>query len=426
MEQTMRQEDKKILKITAASGFGTFFEWYDFLLYATATALVFNKLFFPAGDPAVGMLLSIAIFAVGYIARPLGGILFGHFGDRYGRKSMLMATTVLMGASTFAIGLLPTYASIGLWAPALLIFLRILQGLSFGGEWAGGSLMILEHAPAKHRGFFASFVQIGFPLGSLAAVASFWAVNRFFEADFLTWGWRIPFLFSIILIGFGIFIRSRLPETPVFENIKDKNKIVKYPIVTVVKDEWRSLLLGIGIKTPEIAIAYLSTVFFPLWAVTNLGMKRGDIMDVILAAYFGALIIIPLSAYISDLLGRRIIYIVGYVSMILLSYPMWSGLAVGNIFWSLIFGVSIASFMLAPLAAFLPELFNSQTRYTGAGVANQVAAALGGGVVPLIATSIAVKTGSLTSIAYLMIALSIISLICTLISKETHRKDLSN
>ena len=286
--------------------------------------------------------------------------------------------------------------------------------------------MILEHAPTKHRGFFTSFVQIGFPLGSLAAVASFWAVNRFFEADFLTWGWRIPFLFSIFLIAFGIFIRSRLPESPVFENIKDKNKIVKYPIVTVVKDEWRSLLLGIGIKTPEIAIAYLRTVFFPLWAVTNLGMKRGDIMDVILAAYFGALIIIPLSAYISDLLGRRIIYIVGYVSMILLSYPMWLGLAVGNIFWPLVFGVSIASFMLAPLAAFLPEMFKSQTRYTGAGVANQVAAALGGGVVPLLATSIAVKTGSLIGIAYLMIVLSIISLICALIVKETYRKDLTN
>ena len=422
----MRQEDKKILKITAASGFGTFFEWYDFLLYATATALVFNKIFFPAGDPAVGMLLSIAIFAVGYIARPLGGILFGHFGDRYGRKSMLMATTILMGISTFAIGLLPTYASIGLWAPALLVFLRILQGLSFGGEWAGGSLMILEHAPPKHRGFFASFVQIGFPLGSLAAVFSFWAVNRFFEADFLTWGWRIPFLFSIVLIAFGILIRSRLPETPVFEAIKNKNKIVKYPIVTVVKNEWRSLLLGIGIKTPEIAIAYLSAVFFPLWAVTNLGMKRGDIMDVILTAYFGALIIIPLSAHISDLFGRRIIYIVGYVSMIILSYPMWTALAAGNIFWPLMFGISMAAFMLAPLAAFLPELFESRTRYTGAGVTNQVAAALGGGVVPLLATTIAVKTGSLVSIGYLMIALSIVSLICTLIIKETHRKDLTN
>jgi len=422
----MKAEDKKILKVTAASGFGTFFEWYDFLLYATATALVFNKIFFPTGDAAVGIILSIAVFAVGYIARPLGGILFGHFGDRYGRKSMLMATTILMGIATFAIGLLPSYASIGIWAPALLVFLRILQGLSFGGEWAGGSLMILEHAPAKHRGFFASFVQIGFPLGSLAAVASFWLVNRFFEADFLNWAWRIPFLFSVVLIAFGIMIRSRLPETPVFENLKNNNKIVKYPIVTVVKDEWRSLLLGIGIKTPEIAIAYLSAVFFPLWAVTNLGMKRGDIMDVILTAYFVALLIIPLTAHISDLLGRRIIYIVGYVSMIIVSWHMWTALAAGNIFWPLMYGVCIAAFMLAPLAAFLPEMFNSQTRYTGAGVTNQVAAALGGGVVPLVATTIAVKTGSLANIGYLMLALAVISLICTVLAKETHRKDLGN
>ncbi|NDB57660.1 MFS transporter [bacterium] len=426
MEQTMKPEDKKIFKITVASGFGTFFEWYDFLLYATATALVFNKLFFPAGDPAVGMLLSIAIFAVGYIARPLGGILFGHFGDRYGRKSMLMATTILMGASTFAIGLLPTYASIGLWAPALLILLRILQGLSFGGEWAGGSLMILEHAPANRRGFFASFVQIGYPIGSLAAVASFWAVNRFFEADFLTWGWRIPFLFSIFLIAFGIFIRSRLPETPVFEKIKENKKVVKFPIVDVIKNEWRSLLLGISIKTPEIAVAYLSSVFFPLWAVNNLGLKRGDIMDVVLLALSFSVIAIPLSAYISDIIGRRKIYIFGYISLALLSYPMWSSLAEGNLFWPLMFGIIIGSIMLAPLAAFLPELFKSETRYTGAGVTNQVAAALGGGVVPLIAASIAVKTGSLIGIAYLMIVLSIISLICALITQETYKRNLNN
>jgi len=422
----MKPEDKKIFKITVASGFGTFFEWYDFLLYATATALVFNKLFFPAGDPAVGMLLSIAIFAVGYIARPLGGILFGHFGDRYGRKSMLMATTILMGASTFAIGLLPTYASIGLWAPALLILLRILQGLSFGGEWAGGSLMILEHAPANRRGFFASFVQIGYPIGSLAAVASFWAVNRFFEADFLTWGWRIPFLFSIFLIAFGIFIRSRLPETPVFEKIKENKKVVKFPIVDVIKNEWRSLLLGISIKTPEIAVAYLSSVFFPLWAVNNLGLKRGDIMDVVLLALSFSVIAIPLSAYISDIIGRRKIYIFGYISLALLSYPMWSSLAEGNLFWPLMFGIIIGSIMLAPLAAFLPELFKSETRYTGAGVTNQVAAALGGGVVPLIAASIAVKTGSLIGIAYLMIVLSIISLICALITQETYKRNLNN
>jgi len=422
----MKPEDKKIFKITVASGFGTFFEWYDFLLYATATALVFNKLFFPASDPAVSMLLSIAIFSVGYIARPLGGIIFGHFGDRFGRKSMLMATMILMGISTFAIGLLPTYESIGIWAPACLIALRILQGLSFGGEWAGGSLMILEHAPANRRGFFTSFVQIGYPIGSLAAVASFWLVNHFFESSFLTWGWRIPFLFSILLIAFGIFIRSRLPETPVFEKIKENKKIVKFPIVNVVKNEWRALLLGISIKTPEIAVAYLFSVFFPLWAINNLGLKRGDIMDVVLLAMSFAVIAIPMSAYISDIIGRRKIYIVGYTLMILLSYSVWSNLAVGNLFWPLMFSLILGSIMLAPLAAFLPELFNSETRYTGAGVANQVAAALGGGVVPLLATSIAVKTGSLIGIAYLMIVLSIISLICALIVKETYRKDLTN
>ena len=420
----MKVQQKNIFKITLASGFGTLFEWYDFLLYAIATGLVFNKLFFPTTDPTIGILLSMLTFGVGYVARPVGGILFGHFGDRIGRKSMLMFTMVLMGVSTFAIGLLPTYESVGIWAPIMLVCLRILQGLSFGGEWAGGSLMILEHAPANRRGFYASFVQIGYPLGFLLATGIFALVLKLSGSAFLEWAWRIPFLFSIFLIAFGIFIRSKLPETPVFEKIQKNKNVSRFPFLNILKNEKKSLFLGIGIKVTEIAWAYLLSVFFPLWAVNNLGLKRADVMDVVLIAVACTTIVIPLSGYISDIIGRRKIYIFTSILFGLLAYPIWASLAAGNIFWPIVVGIISSTIMLAPLAALLPELFRPETRYSGAGATNQIAAAIGGGIVPVVGTWLAVTTGHLSGIAILMIILSLITLVCSLLIKETYRKKL--
>src|SRR3979490_1379188 len=223
-------ERTKINSIVFASCLGTIIEWYDFLIYATAAALVFNKAFFPTFDPLAGTLAALASYAVGFVARPLGGALFGHLGDRLGRKSMLVLTLFIMGLSTFCIGLLPTYASIGVLAPILLVLLRIIQGIGLGGEWGGASLMVLEHAPADKRGFYASFVQIGFPIGLVLATLVFALVTKLPEADFQAWGWRIPFLASIVLLALGTFIRSKVPETPVFEKMKAIDSFSMHPV----------------------------------------------------------------------------------------------------------------------------------------------------------------------------------------------------
>src|ERR1700723_286484 len=223
-----------INSIVFASALGTVIEWYDFLIYATAATLVFNKAFFPTFDPLAGTLAALGSYAVGFLARPLGGALFGHFGDRLGRKSMLVLTLFIMGLSTFCIGLLPTYASIGVFAPMLLILLRVIQGIGLGGEWGGASLMVLEHAPTDKRGFYTSFVQIGFPIGLVLATLVFTLVTKLPDADFAAYGWRIPFLLSIVLLAIGTFVRSRVPETPVFEQRKMRDGLSKNPVIEAV------------------------------------------------------------------------------------------------------------------------------------------------------------------------------------------------
>src|SRR5271169_1677704 len=236
----------KMSSIVFASCFGTIIEWYDFLIYATAATLVFNKAFFPTFDPLAGTLAALGSYAVGFLARPLGGALFGHFGDRLGRKSMLVLTLFIMGVSTFCIGLLPTYASIGVFAPILLILLRLIQGIGLGGEWGGASLMVLEHAPADRRGFYTSFVQIGFPIGLVLATLIFALVSKLPEADFAAYGWRIPFLVSIALLALGTFVRSRVPETPVFEALKGRGGLSGNPVGDALTRNTRTFLIAVG------------------------------------------------------------------------------------------------------------------------------------------------------------------------------------
>ena len=417
-------KDKNIIRVSLASGFGTLFEWYDFLIYAVATGLVFKHLFFPATDPTIAILLSMLTFGVGYVVRPLGGIIFGYFGDRVGRKSVLMLTLILMGISTFAIGLLPTYNEVGLWAPVMLVALRILQGLSFGGEWAGGSIMILEHAPSKHRGLFASLVQMGYPIGFLLASGVFLLTIKLSGDQFLEWAWRIPFLLSIVLVVIGVIIRSRIEETPVFQQLQEKKKLLRVPFMHVFKHEKKPLFLGIGIKTSEIAWAYLPSVFFPLWAVNNLGVTRGDVMDYIFIAMFISIVAIPATAYLSDRIGRRKIFLYTAAVMTLLAIPMWYSMQAGQFALPVIIGLLAGSIMLAPLAALLPESFSAASRYTGASLSNQIAAALGGGVVPAVASWITISTGSLVGVGILMAVLSLITAICAALSSETQNKSL--
>jgi MFS transporter, MHS family, shikimate and dehydroshikimate transport protein len=417
---------QNINKITFASAFGTLFEWYDFLIYGTAAALVFNKLFFPNIDPIVGMLAAMLTFAVGFIARPVGGILFGHFGDRYGRKNTLMATMLLMGVATFAIGLLPTYETIGIWAPIALVILRILQGIAFGGEWGGASLMILEHAPVNRRAFYGSFIQMGYPLGVLAATGMFAIMTRLPEKDFLDWGWRIPFLVSIVLVAIGGFVRSRLSETPVFEKIQKEQTISRSPLIDIIFKEPKSLLLGIGLKITEVTWAYLLTVFCVVYAVNNLGFTRSDMMDAVLIASAINLFAIPTFGYMSDVIGRRKIYIAGSLITLVIAYPIFAMLQAGGVIPAMIIGLVFGNaLMMAPLATYLPELFKSNVRFTGASFSCQIAAALGGGVAPVLATWLATNHNGLASVSALMFVLGLITLISALLAKETNAKQLT-
>jgi MHS family shikimate/dehydroshikimate transporter-like MFS transporter len=412
-----------INKITFASAFGTLFEWYDFLIYGTAAALVFNKVFFPTFDPVTGMLASLLAFSLGFIARPIGGLLFGHFGDRLGRKNTLMATMMLMGLSTFAIGLLPTYETIGVWAPVLLVLLRLIQGIAFGGEWGGASIMILEHAPANRRAFYGSFVQVGYPLGVLVTSGMFAIVTQLPEEDFLSWGWRIPFLISILLVAVGSIARRRLDETPVFEKMKEENNITKSPILETVFKEPKSLLLGIGLKITEVTWAYMLTVFCVIYAVNTLGVNRGEIMNAVLIGSAINLFAIPAFGYLSDLVGRKKIYYAGSIMSIVLAYPIFLLLASGHLVIAMVLGLLLGASMMAPLAAYLPEIFKSRVRYTGASFGCQVAAALGGGVAPAVAAWLATNYGFI-NVAALMIVLSLITLVATYLSDETAGKEL--
>src|SRR5262252_6561367 len=288
----------RMWSIACASVLGTAFEWYDFLIYGTASALVFNKLFFPSFDAYIGTIAAFGTYAVGFIARPIGGAIIAHFGDRIGRKAMLVATMLIMGAGTFLIGCLPTYASIGIWAPILLVALRFIQGIGIGGEWSGAVVMMIEHA-GNRRGFWGSLVQVGFPMGVAASTGIFLLVGRLPEASFLSWGWRIPFLLSLVLVLVGLFVRYRVSETPEFDAVIRRRDVVAQPVVQVLQREWRSFLLAVGITVSEVGLAYLLTVFVIVYVTTTLGVNRQIILNAIVAAALVEFITLPIAGWLS-------------------------------------------------------------------------------------------------------------------------------
>src|SRR5271155_6265421 len=416
-------QPRRIGAIAFAGAIGTVIEWYDFLIYGTAAALVFNTLFFPNVDPRIGTLASLGSFAVGFFARPIGGAIFGHFGDRLGRKSMLMLTMIFMGLSTALIGVLPTYAQIGLGAPVLLVLLRVVQGIALGGEWGGASLMVLEHAPAHRRGLFGSFVQVGFPIGLVAASAMFSLVALLPDADFKSWGWRIPFIVSVVLVGVGLFVRARLPETPVFEALKARGQIVRPPLVEMVLKNPKSFLVAVGLKLSEVSWVYMLTIFVVVYATTTLGLPRSLMLNAIVLAALLELFSIPLFGYLSDLYGRRSLYFAGVAFTILYAFPL---------FWLLdmktpeivILAVIIAlnfghGLMFAPESTYFPELFGPNVRYSGASLGFQVSAAIGGSFAPIIATALAAYTGGTAGVSIMLILLALVTLIATLFARET-------
>jgi MHS family shikimate/dehydroshikimate transporter-like MFS transporter len=413
----------KMNSVVLASCIGTIIEWYDFLIYATAAALVFNKAFFPTFDPLAGTLAALGSYAVGFLARPLGGALFGHFGDRLGRKSMLVATLFIMGLSTFLIGLLPTYASIGVLAPILLILLRVIQGIGLGGEWGGASLMVLEHAPSEKRGLYGSFVQIGFPIGLVLASLVFALLTKLPEADFAAWGWRIPFLISIVLLAIGTFVRSRVPETPVFEALKARGGLSQNPVGEAVSKNARTFLIAVGLKLSEVSWVYMLTVFVVVYGTTKLNLPKQLLLDAVMYAALLELISLPFFGWLSDQIGRRPMYILGALFTIAFAFPLFWLLETKSaalVFVAVIVAMNFGhGMMFGPESTYFPELFGPRVRYSGASFGFQTSAAIGGGFAPLIATAMVGYFGGTTGVSVMMIVLALITLAAALAARET-------
>lgn len=413
----------RIRTVVMASSIGTVIEWYDFLIYATAAALVFNKLFFPNIDPLLGTLAALGSYAAGFVARPLGGAVFGHFGDRVGRKSMLMISMVLMGAGTFLIGCLPTHAQIGIWAPILLVTLRLIQGIGLGGEWGGAALMVLEHSPAHRRGLYGSLVQVGFPMGLVLASSAYAWVSRMPQDEFLAWGWRLPFLASAVLVVVGGVIRSRVEESPVFEQMKSKGQLSKRPLADALFKHPKSFLVAIGLKISEVSWVYMLTVFVVVYATTNLGLPKALILNAILLAATVELVTIPLFGWLSDKIGRRPFYFIGSAFTVAAAFPLFWLLDTKDptvVTLSIVVALSLGhGLMFAPEATYFPELFGANARYSGASFGFQVAAAIGGGFSPIVATALTGYTGGTTGVSIMLIVLALITLIAAFNAWET-------
>jgi metabolite-proton symporter len=406
---------------------GTAIEWYDFLIYGTAAALVFNKLFFPSFDPFVGTLAAFSTYTVGFVARPIGGAIIGHYGDRLGRKTMLVMTMVIMGVGTFLIGCLPTYEQIGIWAPILLVILRFVQGIGIGGEWSGAVVMVIEHA-GNRRGFFGSLVQIGFPMGVAASTGIYGLMLRLPEAAFLSWGWRVPFLVSILLVVVGLVARFKLTETPEFKQVLERKDTMKQPVLEVLRRDWRSFLLAIGITVSEVGLAYLLIVFVVVYATTRLGLPKGQILNAVVFAALVEFFTLPLAGWLSDIFGRKALYFTGGAISVLLAFPLfWLFETRDTFIITLTLAIAMTlthAFLFGPKAAFMPELFGTRVRYSGASLGANVAAALSGGFSPLIAAGLLSWTGASWAVSLYVIALSLITLGATFMAPETARAPL--
>jgi MFS transporter, MHS family, shikimate and dehydroshikimate transport protein len=412
--------------VAVASLVGTTIEWYDFFLYGTAAALVFNRLYFPTFDPLAGTLAAFGTYSVGFVARPIGGVIIGHYGDRIGRKSMLVLTLIIMGVATFAIGLLPTYAQIGAWAPAALVLLRLAQGFGVGGEWGGAVLMAVEHAPAGARGFYGSWPQIGVPAGLLLSTAVFALFARLPEDQFLSWGWRVPFLVSILLVGVGLIIRLRILETPAFTRVKDARTESPRPIVEVFQTHRREVLLAMGARIAENGAFYIYTVFVLVYGTQKVGIDRQTVLNGILIAAACALVAIPLCGALSDRIGRRPVYLFGACVTALFAYPLFWLLDTGStpLVWLALVLALVFSHapMYGPQAAFFSELFGTRVRYSGASLGAQLSSVIAGGLSPFIATALLpYGRGALASY---LIAMALVTVVAVVMASETRHQTI--
>jgi MHS family shikimate/dehydroshikimate transporter-like MFS transporter len=416
-------------RIVWSSVIGTAVEWYDFLIYGAATALVFNKIFFPAGDAALATIAAFGTYAVGFLARPLGAAIFGHYGDRVGRKAMLAVTIIVMGLGTFLIGLLPTYQQIGIAAPVLLVGLRFLQGIGLGGEWGGAVLMVVENCPTARRGLLGSMVQIGNPVGNLAAIGMFALVGRLPEADFLTWGWRIPFLISVLLVGVGLYIRLSMEETSAFVRVKAKNEVAKLPLVEIFRHHRRPFFTAVGLKISEIAYASSGGVFVMSYATANLGLSRALVLNGAFASSLAALFAIPVFGWLSDKYGRKTMFYSSCLFSALFAFPFFWLLDTRDptiVVLAIVIAISFGQMVMFGIGApWYSELFTARLRYSGASLGFQVGAALSGGLSPLIAASLLAWSGGKTwPVSLFLIACAAITATATYTAPEMANKEL--
>jgi metabolite-proton symporter len=432
LESVSRQspEVRRAIRNTILSAIvGTAVEWYDYYLYATAAATLFNKLFFPSYDHLTGTLLAYASFAIGFIVRPAGSVIFGRLGDRIGRKAVLIITLLLMGGSTTLMGVLPTYAQIGVWAPVLLCVLRALQGLGSGAEYAGAVLMVIEYAPTKRRGLYGALPYTGVALGLLMSLATFHLSSSLSKAAFEDWGWRIPFLLSAVVVMLGLVLRSTLKETPVFEKIRKQNAVVKAPIREVFSTSLRPMLCAWGARLGDNSLAYIYESFVIVYVTQQLHMSRDLIVTALMFSTALQFVTVPLFGWVSDQVGRKPVYIGGALISGLAIFPFFTMLQSGQLVWiytGLFLVSSVAKTMMTSAQSpWLAEMFPSRVRYTGFSLAREVTSPISGGIAPMIAVALlAAGGGSPHLVAWYVVALGVITAVSVFLGPETRGRSL--
>ena len=423
-----KSENREIAKVAVACLIGTTIEWYDFFLYGTAAALVFNQIFFPTFDPLSGTLAAFATHAVGFAARPIGGAIFGHYGDRLGRKTMLSLSLLIMGLASFAIGLLPTYQAIGVYAPCLLVALRLIQGIAIGGEWGGAVVLAFEHAPEERRGLFGSLPQIGVPAGLLLGSLAFSLTSAYSGEQLYSWGWRVPFLLSAVLVVIGLAVRLSIAESPVFLEMKQAEKPAQQPLLAAVRNHWRGILIAMGARVAENAVFYIYTVFIIVYGTQKLGLTKDSILHCILLAAGIELFSIPLFGHLSDKIGRRPVYLFGAAFSLFFSFPFFLVAAhfpPASLTVALVSGLAVGhAAMYGPQASFFSELFGTDVRYSGTSIGYQLASVFAGGLSPLIATTLLQRYGGEPwGVACYMFSIAAVTTITIGLERETRNRN---
>ena len=418
----------QLRRAVIASTIGTAIEWYDFFLYSTMTGLVFAKLFFPRSEPLVGTLEAFAVYAVGFVARPVGAAIFGHYGDRIGRKSTLIATLMLMGIATFLVSLVPTYESIGIWGAVILTVLRFVQGIGVGGEWGGSVLMSMEWARGdKHRGFIASWPQFGVPCGLFLANLAVLAFSQMSGEQFLAWGWRVPFFLSLILVAVGLYIRLGILETPIFRKLVAEQKIERTPMLAVIKQQPKEILLSALVRMAEQAPFYIFTAFVFSYGIGTLNVSRDFLLFAVLTASVVSFVSIPLFGHISDRIGRKKMYMLGAATVGVFGFIYFGMLNTGSlvlIFLAIVLSLIPHDMMYGPQAALIAELFTGRLRYSGASLGYQLASVIAGGPAPLIATWLFAQYGSAYAVAFYILVCAVLTLVATSMMTDYTGKDI--